>query len=46
MAYDHATMAAHAPPALPEVRRIAVSDLRDALAKGIEDFLVKPSHIV
>jgi len=28
------------------VRKISVSDLIDALRRGIEDFMVKPSHIV
>lgn len=28
----------------PEVRRIGLSDLRDALAKGIEDFNAAPTH--
>lgn len=30
----------------PEVRRIGLSDVRDALAHGVEDFLAKPSHYV
>jgi len=30
----------------PEVRRIGVPDLMDALSKGIEDFQAKPSHYV
>ncbi len=29
-----------------EVRRIGVSDLIDALRRGIDDFMVRPSHIV
>ena len=28
------------------VRKISVSDLFDALRRGIDDFMVKPSHIV
>ncbi|TWG63610.1 DUF2189 domain-containing protein [Aminobacter sp. J44] len=28
------------------VRKISISDLTDALRKGIDDFMVKPSHIV
>ena len=28
------------------VRKISVSDLTDALRRGIDDFMVKPSHIV
>jgi uncharacterized membrane protein len=30
----------------PAVRQIGTADLRDALAKGIDDFKAKPSHIV
>src|SRR5262245_4345132 len=33
----------HAPPA---VRRIGLSDLKDALARGIDDFKAMPSHAV
>ena len=29
-----------------KVRKIRVSDLFDALRRGIDDFMVKPSHIV
>lgn len=32
--------------AYPEVRRISPADLKDALAKGIDDFKAKPSHLV
>ncbi len=32
--------------ALPAVRRIGLADLRDALARGIDDFWAMPSHIV
>jgi uncharacterized membrane protein len=47
-------MMAHAPttagmvgdPAHPIVRKIGVSDLRDALAKGIDDFLATPTQLV
>ena len=33
-------------PAPPIVRKIAVADLKDALAKGIDDFRAMPSHAV
>lgn len=33
----------HAPPV---VRRIAVADLKDALARGVDDFMAMPSHAV
>ncbi|HEX9463028.1 MAG TPA: DUF2189 domain-containing protein [Alphaproteobacteria bacterium] len=32
--------------ALPKVRKIHLSDLRDALAKGFDDFWAMPSHVV
>jgi uncharacterized membrane protein len=30
----------------PVIRRIGVADIKDALAKGIDDFLAMPSHLV
>ncbi len=30
----------------PRIRPITTADLRDALAKGIDDFMAKPSHLV
>ena len=30
----------------PEIRKIGVSDLRDALTKGIADFEAMPTHLV
>lgn len=30
----------------PEIRRISPADLKDALARGIDDFKAKPSHLV
>jgi len=33
-------------PAYPNVRKIGPSDLKDALAEGIADFLAMPSHLV
>src|SRR3981189_3993054 len=33
-------------PAPPVVRKIQVADLKDALAKGIDDFRAMPSHAV
>lgn len=34
------------PAALPKVRHITVADLRDALARGLDDFWAMPSHAV
>ena len=33
-------------PVYPRVRKIGPADLKDALAKGLDDFLAKPSHLV
>jgi uncharacterized membrane protein len=33
-------------PALPRINTITVADLRDALARGWEDFKAQPSHLV
>lgn len=32
--------------ALPEIRKITTADLRDALARGLDDFRAMPSHVV
>ena len=31
---------------LPEVRSISVADLKDALAKGVDDFRANPTHVI
>lgn len=48
MARTAATLAGTAAPAAaaPTVRKITLSDLADALRKGIDDFLAMPSHVV
>src|ERR1700719_2607414 len=46
MTYLHVIAGSHAPPALPVVRKIAMSDLKDALAKGIDDFRAFPTHVI
>ena len=33
-------------PAYPVVRKIGVADLKDAVAKGIEDFMAMPTHVI
>ena len=33
-------------PAYPIVRKIGVADLKDAVAKGIDDFLAMPTHVI
>ncbi len=32
--------------ALPMVRKIGMTDLKDALAKGVEDFWAIPTHVI
>jgi uncharacterized membrane protein len=44
MAQAHLLVGAHTSPATPIVRRIAPSDLLQALARGIDDFVAMPSH--
>ncbi|WP_026607250.1 DUF2189 domain-containing protein [Methylocapsa acidiphila] len=46
MAHFHVFVGPDASPAYPMVRKIGVADLRDALAKGIADFMAMPSHLV
>jgi uncharacterized membrane protein len=46
MAQAHLVMGAAQPEAQPKVRSIGLSDLRDALAQGLDDFLAMPSHAV
>jgi len=36
----------YAAPTLPSVRKIALGDLKDALSKGWDDFMHKPSHVL
>jgi uncharacterized membrane protein len=36
----------YAAPTLPAVRKITIGDLKDALAKGWDDFMDKPSHVL
>jgi len=46
MALAHVLMGADAFRAPPTVRTIGMADLKDALARGIEDFRAMPSHAV
>jgi uncharacterized membrane protein len=46
MAYSHILVGANANPAQLVVRRISVSDIYSALARGIDDFTATPSHAV
>jgi uncharacterized membrane protein len=42
----HVMVGSDASPALPEVRKIGLSDLKEALAKGMDDFRAFPTHVV
>jgi uncharacterized membrane protein len=44
MAVSNILVGAASRPAQPEVRRIGLAGLRDALAKGVDDFLAMPTH--
>jgi uncharacterized membrane protein len=44
MPHSHVLMGADAFRAQPSVRRIGLADLKDALARGIDDFMAIPSH--
>src|SRR6266581_8562473 len=46
MALAHVLMGADASRTPPVVRTIRIADLKDALARGIDDFLAMPTHAV
>jgi uncharacterized membrane protein len=46
MTHLHVIAGSQTSPALPVVRKIAMSDLKDALAKGIDDFRAFPTHVI
>jgi uncharacterized membrane protein len=46
MTYLHVIAGSEANPALPVVRKIAMRDLKDALAEGIDDFRAFPTHVI
>jgi uncharacterized membrane protein len=46
MTHLHVIAGSQASPALPVVRKIALSDLKDVLAKGIDDFRAFPTHVI
>ena len=45
MAHLHAISGANAIPACPAVRKIGLADLRDAVVKGVDDFLATPTQL-
>ena len=46
MAHVHTLMGAETPHARPVVRRIGLTDLKDAIARGLADFSAMPTHAV
>jgi uncharacterized membrane protein len=46
MAHSHVIGGESLEQAPPQIRKIGLADLRDALARGIDDFLAMPSHAV
>ena len=44
MAHSHILLGAGINPARPSIRRIGFADLKDALAKGVADFMAMPTH--
>jgi uncharacterized membrane protein len=44
MAFSNILVGAGTRPTQPEIRSIGLTDLRDVLAKGIDDFLAMPTH--
>jgi uncharacterized membrane protein len=46
MALSHILFGAGTRPAQPVVRKIGLADLRDALAKGADDFYAMPTHAI
>ena len=46
MANFHIVAGAGDSPAHPVVRKISPADLKEALAKGFDDFWAMPSHLV
>src|SRR6202140_2694934 len=46
MTYLRVIAGSQAKPDLPVVRKIAMSDLKDVLVKGIDDFRAFPTHVI
>ena len=42
----HVLTGAGESPAQPVIRKIGVADLKDAVAKGIDDFMAMPTHVM
>ena len=46
MTFSHVLLGAEGAPARITIRRIGFADLKDALAKGVDDFLAMPTHAI
>jgi len=46
MTHLEMTVSSSTKPTLPIVRKIGMTDLKDALAKGVEDFRAIPTHVI
>ena len=46
MAHSHVLLGAGSSPAQPVIRRINLTDLKDALRKGLDDFAAMPTHAI
>jgi uncharacterized membrane protein len=46
MTHLHVMVGSQTSPALPAVRKIGLMDLKQALAKGIDDFRAFPTHVI
>jgi uncharacterized membrane protein len=44
MAHSHVLLGADATPASVSIRKIGIADLKDALARGVDDFVAMPTH--
>jgi len=44
MAHSNILLGAGVTPAQPSIRRIGFADLKDALARGVDDFIAMPTH--
>jgi uncharacterized membrane protein len=46
MTHLHVVAGSESTATLPAVRKIGMSDLKEALAKGLDDFWAFPTHVV
>jgi uncharacterized membrane protein len=46
MTHLHVMVGSDTAPSLPEVRKIGLADIRDALAQGVHDFRAFPTHVI